>query len=79
MTAHIFLCAPLFKGRYGPDRDREIKEPVVEIHGAIRHRDGGVEVEVERLFDNKGRPVDAPFGLIFLPLAKIDHYIVVAP
>jgi hypothetical protein len=77
MTAQIFLKNPLYKGRYGGQRDRELKEPVVEIHGRSEHRDGGVEVQVEALFDVKGKPVDAPFERLFLPMGKIDYIVIV--
>ncbi len=77
MTVQIFLKNPLFKGRYGSQRDVELKEPVVEIHGRARHRDGGVEVSVEALYDVKGKAVDAPFERLFLPLGKIDYLVII--
>lgn len=77
MNVQIFLKNPLFKGRYGSQRDLELKEPVVEIHGEAQHRDGGVEVRVTALHDVKGKPVDAPFERLFLPLSKIDYLVIV--
>jgi hypothetical protein len=77
MTLQIFLKNPLFPGHYGADRAGRLAEPVVEIHGDAGHRDGGLEVEVTALYDGRGRPVEAPFERLFLPLAKIDYYVVV--
>ncbi len=70
MTAQIFLKTALFKGR-----DRDLARPVTEVHGTIEHRDGGLDVTISALFDAKGRAVEAPYGRIFLPMAKIDHYV----
>lgn len=77
MNVQIFLKNPLFKGRYGSQRDAALKEPVVEIHGFAEHRDGGVEVRVVALYDVKGKPVDLPFERLFLPLGKIDYLVIV--
>ena len=71
----IFLKTALYKGHYGPDRDRELGRPVLEVHGPAEHRDGGLAVAVTALFDDRGKPVDAPFEQIFLPMSKVDHYI----
>lgn len=77
MTVQVFLKTPLFRGHYGADRSAELTATIVEIHGEAISRDGGLEVNVSALFDNKGRPIDAPFSQLFLPLGKIDYYVLV--
>jgi len=70
MTAEIHLRNAIFKGR-----DRGLARPVVEIHGTIEHRDGGLEVVVTEALDERGKPVETPWSRIFLPMSKVDHYI----
>ena len=76
MTIQIFLKTPLYKGSYGADRSVQLTEAVVEIQGSSAHRDGGLEVQVPGLFDSRGRAVTAPFQTLFIPLGKVDYYVV---
>ncbi len=71
----IFLKTALYKGHYGPDRDQSLSRPVFEVHGSAEHRDGGIDVSVTAMYDDRGKPVDAPFEKIFLPMSKVDHYV----
>lgn len=74
MKAHILLKTPLYQGRYGADRSRELRALVTEIRGAATSRDGGLDVVVESMHDQKGQPVDPPMRRLFLPMGKIDFY-----
>ncbi len=77
MTVQVFLKTPLFRGKYGADRSAELTATIIELHGEAIARDGGLELNVSSLYDNKGRPIDAPFSQLFLPMGKIDYYVIV--
>jgi hypothetical protein len=77
MRVQVFLKTPLARGHYGADRDAELKATVVELAGEAIARDGGLEVSVSTMYDNKGNPCAAPFRQMFLPAGKIDYYVIV--
>ncbi len=77
MTVQVFLKTPLFRGKYGADRSAELTATIIEVQGEAIARDGGLELSLSALYDNKGRLIDAPFSQLFLPLAKIDYYVIV--
>ena len=76
MNAQIFLKTPLYKGRYGATRENELTASIIEVQGVAESRDGGLDVAVTKLRDNKGREIETPFERLFLPLAKIDYYVI---
>ncbi len=75
MRAQILLKTALYRGRFGPDQI-EIKGSVMEVRGTIEVRDGGLDVVVSSLHDERGRTVEAPFSRIFVPGSKIDFYVI---
>ena len=77
MRVQVFLKTPLFRGRYGSERDAELKATIVEMAGEAIARDGGLELSVQSMHDNKGKACDPPFSRVFLPIAKIDYYVIV--
>ncbi|MEE2828098.1 MAG: hypothetical protein VX498_02835 [Myxococcota bacterium] len=76
MKVQIFLKTPLFRGKYGAKRNQELEASIIEIHGTAKAGSGGLELKVSKLFDSKGKETKAPFTSIFLPMAKIDYYVV---
>lgn len=76
MRVQVLLKTPLFRGRYGAQRSVELRSTVVEVIGEAAVRDGGLDVTVQSLFDDRGQPVAADIPRIFLPLGKIDCYVV---
>lgn len=76
MKIHALLRTPLFRGRYGGDRGAELKSSVVEVRGEATARDGGLEVLVTELRDERGQLVEAPFRRVFLPMSKVDFYVI---
>lgn len=77
MRVQVFLKTPLYRGKYGTERDAELKATVTELAGEAIARDGGLELSVASLHDSKGQPVDSPFSQLFLPMGKIDYYVIV--
>ncbi len=77
MRVQVFLKTPLFRGHYGANREGELKATVVELAGEAIARDGGLELNVASLHDTKGKPCEAPFKRIFLPMGKVDYYVIV--
>ena len=77
MRVQVFLKTPLFRGHYGAEREAELKATVVELAGEAIARDSGLELSVATMFDNKGKPCEPPFSRVFLPLGKIDYYVIV--
>ena len=75
MKVQIFLKTPLFRGKYGAKRKQELGANVIEVHGTATVSTGGLDLKVSKLFDGKGAEVKAPFSSIFLPMAKIDYYV----
>tara|TARA_Y100001934_G_C11729609_1_gene485087 strand:+ start:51 stop:215 length:165 start_codon:yes stop_codon:yes gene_type:complete len=49
---------------------------VSELRGTADARDGGLDLQVAEMFDGKGEPVAGSLKRIFLPLAKVDYYII---
>ncbi len=76
MNVQAFLKTPLYRGAFGEDRSDKLGGHVVEVHGSAEVRDGGLDVLVSALYDDRGKPVDAPFQRIFVPLSKIDYYVI---
>ena len=76
MRVQVLLKAALYRGRFGADYDQPLKSSVMEIRGTAEIRDGGLELTVASLHDEKGRAVDAPFSRIFVPQGKIDFYVI---
>lgn len=74
MKVHVLLKTPLYQGRYGADRSRELKALVTEVRGEATSRDGGLDIVVASMHDQRGQPVDPPIRRLFLPLGKIDFY-----
>ena len=79
MRVQILLCTALYRGRFGADHTTELKGPVMEVRGTATVRDGGLEVLVASLHDERGRDLPSPFGTIFLPGSKIDFYVIESP
>lgn len=77
MRVQVFLKTPLFRGHYGAERSTELKATIVELAGEALARDGGLELSVASMHDNRGKPCDALFSRVFLPLGKIDYYVIV--
>ncbi len=76
MRVQVLLKTALYRGRFGADHDTELKGSVMEIRGSAEVRDGGLEVAVSSLHDERGRDVPAPFDRIFVPASKIDFYVI---
>lgn len=75
MTVQVLLKTALYPGKFGPDRT-ELSGPVMEIQGEASVRDGGLEIAIAALYDERGREVSAPFKTIFVPTSKIDFYVI---
>lgn len=78
MKIQAFLRTPLFRGRYGEDRSARLDATVVEVHGTAEARDGGLAVAVSSLYDERGKSVEPPFTSLFLPISKVDYYIILS-
>lgn len=78
-VVQVLLRTPLFRGRYGSERERPLDRTVVEVVGeVIEERSTGLHLRVTGLVDDKGNPVaDLPFAEIVLPASKIDHLVLV--
>lgn len=76
MRVQVFLKTPLYRGRYGAQRDLKLDAHVVELVGDAEAHKGGLDLRQPLLFDEKGREVDAPFDHLFLPMSKVDYYVV---
>jgi hypothetical protein len=75
MKVRAFLKTPLYRSR-ARGEDNALTDAVLVVSGTAESRDGGLEVEVATLHNEKGVEVEAPFHRIFLPLAKIDYYVI---
>jgi hypothetical protein len=76
---HVLLRTPLFRGRYGAERKAELRVSAVELRGEATARDGGLDLLLSELRDEKGQVVDPlPFQRVFLPMSKIDFYVIEA-
>ena len=76
MKVRALLKTPLYRQRTSGDDVAYLDGNVTEVRGKAEVRDGGLDVTVSGLFGQKGQAVDSTIKRIFLPLAKIDYYIV---
>ena len=76
MRVQVLLKTPLFRGRFGPEHDKKLRESVVEIRGLGTARDGGLDIEVASLHNEKGGNIACPIQRIFIPASKIDFYVI---
>ncbi len=72
----VFLRTPLHRGRSTGARKYELNETVTEIVGMAEPRDGGLEIQIGMLYTDKGEPVESPWVCIFLPMSKIEAYVI---
>ena len=75
MKIRVYLKTPLYRSR-GNSSETDLSDAVLVVCGKADPRDGGLEIEVNQLYNDKGGAVEAPFERIFLPLGKIDYYII---
>ena len=75
MKVRALLKTPLYRRRTG-DEASYLSGNVAEVRGSAEARDGGLDLNVDGMFDDKGAAVETTIKRIFLPLAKIDYYIV---
>lgn len=75
MKVRALLKTPLYRQRTGDDAPY-LAGNVTEVRGKAEARDGGLDIKVNGMFNEKGTAVDTTIVRIFLPLAKIDYYIV---
>ncbi len=75
MKVRVFLSTQLHQGRV-TGRKRELDATVVEVVGEATARDGGLELQVTELVDDRGASVVSPWPKIFLPGSKIDLYVI---
>ncbi len=76
MKVRVFLRTPLHRGRATGPRKYELDAMIVEVVGEATPRDGGLELEVADMVDDKGQSVASPWPKIFLPMSKIDVYVI---
>lgn len=76
MKVRVFLRTPLHRGRASAPRKYEINDTVVEVVGEAEARDGGLALDVEALYNDKGERVESPWPKLFLPSSKIDLYVI---
>jgi hypothetical protein len=76
MKVRALLKTPLYRRRKTADDSPYLAGDVTEVRGKAEVRDGGLDIKVAGLFGDKGEAVDSTVKRIFLPLAKIDYYIV---
>jgi hypothetical protein len=69
----IYLRSPLFAVRKSP----HLPPTAVILEGQVVARgDGGLTVRVSAWADEQGQPLPGAGQLIFLPISKIDHAVV---
>ena len=76
MNVRVFLRTPLHRGRVVAPRKYELDDTVVEVVGEAEHRDGGLDIKVSALYNDKGVAVESPWPHIFLPGSKMDVYVI---
>ncbi len=76
MKIRALLKTPLYRQRASGDDAAYLEGNVTEVRGKAEVRDGGLDVKVSGLFGEKGQKVNSTIKRLFLPLAKIDYYIV---
>ncbi len=75
MKVRALLKTPLYRQRSGEDTPY-LAGNVTEVRGTANARDGGLDLKVDAMFNEKGGQVETTIRRIFLPLAKVDYYIV---
>ena len=76
MKVRALLKTPLYRQRAGGNDSPYLDGNVTEVRGTAEVRDGGLDVKVSGMFGEKGGEVSSTIERLFLPLAKIDYYIV---
>ena len=76
MKVRALLKTPLYRQRATGGEEPDISGNVTEVRGKAEVRDGGLDIKVSALLGAKGEAVDSSIKRLFLPLAKIDYYIV---
>lgn len=75
MKVRVFLRTPLHRGRPTGNRRHELNASIIEVVGEAEARDGGLELQVAELIDDRGESLESPWPRIFLPSSKIDFYV----
>jgi hypothetical protein len=75
MNIRALLKTPLYRQR-SKDNTPYLAGNVTEVRGPAEARDGGLDVRVDGMFNEKGVAVETTIVRLFLPLAKVDYYIV---
>lgn len=75
MNVRALLKTPLYRQRSSKDSPY-LAGNVTEVRGKADVRDGGLDVNVKAMFNEKGEEVETTIKRIFLPLAKVDYYVV---
>ncbi len=75
MKIRALLKTPLYRQR-SKDDTPSLSGNVTEVRGTAEARDGGLDVQVDGMFNEKGAEVETTIVRVFLPLAKVDYYIV---
>jgi len=76
MKVRALLKTPLYRQRAPGGETPDIDGNVSEVRGTAEVRDGGLDIKISALLGAKGETVDSTIKRLFLPLAKIDYYIV---
>ena len=76
MKVRVFLRTPLHQGRPTSSRKHELSALVTEVIGEATARDGGLQIDVTEFIDDRGESSASPWPTIFLPVGKIDFYVV---
>ena len=76
MKVRALLKTPLYRQRATGAEAPYIDGNVTEIRGKAEVRDGGLDIKVSALLGAKGEAIDSTIKRLFLPLTKIDYYIV---
>ncbi len=76
MKVRALLKTPLYRQRATDGETPYVDGNVTEVRGKAEVRDGGLDIKVSALIGAKGEAVDSTVKRLFLPLAKIDYYIV---
>ena len=67
---------PAAPAKLASGRGKSLNANVLEIMGTAEVRDSGLDLSDLECLDDKGQAVEAPFGRLFLPLGKIDYYVI---
>ncbi|HCP44688.1 MAG TPA: hypothetical protein DIU15_01440 [Deltaproteobacteria bacterium] len=74
MKVLAYLKTPLYRSRHA--KDGGLEGNVISIRGKAEARDGGLDITINELRDERDQKVEAPFKRLFLPLGKIDYYVI---